>query len=250
VCERGRSLRFLIPLALLTIAASAGAAPVPATALFQNLVTPTLVYRWRVAPEAAMEPGLLRSLRAAAATERTKAQKAATTDAATARKQGYGFSRYRLVTDWRLAADTPRLLALIGTTSTFSGGAHGNISYDVRLWDKTVHRPVKLLALFGNWAKARKNIEADYCKALAVEQARRRRGATPSGGFDTCPRLSDQAMAPVGDGGDGAPSVTVLLPPYAAGPYSEGAYEITLMWPEAIKPLLLPAWRTTFFPGD
>ena len=232
------------------MALPATAAPVPATALFQNLVSPPLVYRWRIAPEVATEPALLRSLRTAAATERAKAIKASTTDAAAAKKGGYGFSRYRLVTDWRLAADTPRLLALIGTTSTFSGGAHGNITYDVRLWDKTVHRPVKLLALFNNWAKARKNIEADYCKALALEQARRRRGATPAGGFDTCPRLSDQAMTPVGDAGDAAPQVIVLLPPYAAGPYSEGPYEITLMWPEAIKPLVLPAWRSTFFPGD
>ncbi|WP_419816622.1 PdaC/SigV domain-containing protein [Glacieibacterium sp.] len=243
-------MRFLIALALATLAVPANAVPIPASALFQNLVSPTLVYRWRVAPEAALEPALLRSLRTAAAAERAKALKAATTDAAAAKKGGYGFSRYRLVTDWRLAADTPRLLALIGTTSTFSGGAHGNVTYDVRLWDKTVHRPVKLLALFGNWAKARKNIEADYCKALAVEQARRRHGTTPAGGFDTCPRLSDQAMTPVGDAGDAAPSVTVLLPPYAAGPYSEGAYEITLPWPDAIKSLVLPAWRTTFFPSD
>ena len=234
-----------------TVATASAAAPIPARDLTMRADGPAYRFRWRAAPEVAAQPSLLLDLRAAATRSLARLRAEAIADRARAKRVGQGVPTYRLfaTTDWKLAADTPKLLSLIGESSSYSGGAHGSTSYAMRLWDKSAKRPIAMPALFANWPKARKAIEADYCKALAQAQAQRRIGEKVSG-FDACPRLSDQVMVPWGGFDDAAPSIIILLPPYTAGPYSEGSYEITVAWPASIKPLLKPAWRSTFFPSD
>jgi hypothetical protein len=241
-------LRAAILAALLT--APALAAPIPASDLLIRDATPQLSYRWRVAPEAATQPALLKALRSDALKELAKERQDAARDAAEAQKSGFPFRRYETIGDWTLAADTPHLLALQGLAYSFTGGAHGNTGYATRIWDKTTKRELRIDALFSDWPRARKLLEPTYCKALADEQARRR-GNTPLGNdFDKCPSLAEQPIVPFGGLAKFAPQFRVLIGPYGAGPYVEGSYLITAPWPENVRPLVKPEYRADLFGAE
>ena len=236
-------------LAITVLAAPASAAPraIPATDLIIRQSSPTLNWRWRTAPETATQPGLLAAMRAAALKDAAKARAGAASDAASARKAGIPFRVYETVNDWTVAADTPRLLALAGEIYSFTGGAHGNSGYAAKIWDKTAKRAVPIDALFSDWPRARKLIEPVFCKALADEQKARRGGHGIAGDFDKCPQLSEQPIVPWGGLGARAGQFRVLIGPYVAGPYAEGAYVITASWPEAVRGLAKPAYRSDLF---
>jgi hypothetical protein len=232
-----------LALALL-IAAPTLAAPrvILASDLLINQSTPAISWRWRMAPEAATQPALLAGLRGEALKAAATAKAEAANDAASAKKDGFPFRRYESISDWSLAADTPRLLALVGESYAFTGGAHGNTGYAAKIWDKTAQKAVPFSALFTDWAKARAVIEPAYCAALATEQ--KARGGNP---VNNCPKLSDQPIVPWAGLATRATQLRVLLGPYTAGSYAEGSYLITLPWPEAIKPLVKPAYRDDLF---
>ena len=229
------------------------AAPIPASALLIRQSSPDHQWRWRIAPEVATQPGLLRAMRGAALAEAATAGRTAARDAASARQAGYPFRRHETINDWSLAADTPQFLALAGEIYSFTGGAHGNTGHAVQIWDKAARRSIAVDALFSDWPRARKLVEPGYCAALAEAQ-RARRGSQPgsqpgSGGFDTCPKLSEQPIVPYGGLAATAMQMRVLIGPYVAGPYAEGSYVITLPWPAAARPLVKPRYRPTLF-GD
>jgi len=251
-----RLLLMIAQLAAPALAAPVLAAPalskprvVPASDLLIRQSTPELDWRWRVAPEAATAPLLLASMRSealkAAATDRA----AAASDAITAKKQGFPFRRHDRLSDWTLAADTQRLLALAGESYSFTGGAHGNTGYSARLWDKAAKRSIAFDALFSDWPRARKLLEPAFCKALLAEQTRRL-GARPTADMNACPRLSEQPIVPFAGLAPLATQFRVLVAPYVAGSYAEGAYLVTMPWPDAVKPFIKPAYRGDFFGPD
>jgi hypothetical protein len=235
-------IRFLAFIALLAAPALAAPRVVPASDLLINQSTPAISWRWRIAPEAATQPALLAALRTDALKAVATAKTEAANDAASATKSGFPFRRYESISDWSLAADTPRLLALVGESYAFTGGAHGNTGYTAKIWDKTAQKAMPFSALFTDWAKARTLIEPAYCAALATEQ--KARGGNP---VNNCPRLSDQPIVPWARLAPRAMQLRVLLGPYTAGSYAEGSYLITLPWPEGIKPLVKPAYRDDLF---
>jgi hypothetical protein len=226
------------------LAAPALAAPrvIPASDLLIRQSSPEIGWRWRVAPEAATAPALLASMRGAALKAAAKAKTDATKDAVEAKQQGYPFRRYESIADWTLAADTPRLLALAGESYSFTGGAHGNTGFTARIWDKTAKRSIAFDALFTDWPRARKLLEPAFCKALADEQTRRL-GAKPADDMHACPKLGEQPVVPFAGLAPLATQFRVLVAPYVAGAYAEGSYLITVPWPEAVKPLVKPAYR-------
>jgi hypothetical protein len=235
-------IRFLAISALLATPAFAAPRVVPASDLLINESTPAISWRWRMAPEAATQPALLAGLRSEALKAATTGKGEAARDAADAKKAGFPFRRYESISDWSLAADTPRLLALVGESYAFTGGAHGNTGYTANIWDKTAQKSVPFSALFTDWAKARRLIEPAYCAALATEQ--KARGGNP---VNNCPKLADQPIVPWAGLAAQATQLRVLLGPYTAGSYAEGSYLITLPWPEGIKPLVKPAYRDDLF---
>lgn len=235
-------MRFLLACAFLAAPALAAPRVIPASDLLINQSTPAISWRWRMAPEAATQPALLAGLRGEALKAAATAKAEAVNDAASAKKDGFPFRRYESISDWSLAADTPRLLVLAGESYAFTGGAHGNTGYTARIWDKAAQRPVPFSALFSDWAKARAVIEPAYCAALAAEQ--KARGGNP---VNNCPKLSDQPIVPWAGLASRATQLRVLLGPYTAGSYAEGSYLITLPWPDGIKPLVKPAYRDDLF---
>ena len=232
--------------AFLAVPAFAAPRTVPASDLLVRQASPEITWRWRVAPEAATAPALLAAMRGAALKEAAKAKADAAKDAADARKQGYPFRRYESLADWSLAADTPRLLALAGESYSFTGGAHGNTGYAVRIWDKAARRSIGFDALFTDWPRARKLLEPAFCAALAEEQTRRL-GAKPAGEMSACPNLAEQPIVPFGGLGTTAPQFRVLVAPYVAGSYAEGSYLVTVPWPETVRALVKPAFRADLF---
>lgn len=243
-------MRALLMLALLASPLSAKPpAPIPASALLIRQASPTIDWRWRMAPETATQPALLNAMRSEAQKQAGKDRDAAARDAASAKKAGFPFRKYEMISDWSLATDTPHLLALAGEVYSFTGGAHGNSGFAARIWDKAAKRSVPIDALFNDWPRARKLLEPVFCKALADEQARRRGGKPLGNDFDTCPKLSEQPIVPFGGLSRRAGQFRVLVAPYVAGPYSEGSYLVTAPWPDALRALVKPAYRGDLF-GD
>jgi hypothetical protein len=195
-----------------------------------------------MAPEAATQPQLLAAMRKTALAEAAKAKTDAAADAAEAAKAGFPFRRYESISDWSLAADTPRLLALAGENYAFTGGAHGNTNYTAKIWDKSAQTVLPFPALFSDWAQARALIEPAYCAALATEQ--KARGGNP---VNNCPRLADQQIVPFAGLARQASQFRVLLAPYVAGSHAEGSYLVTLPWPDGIRALVKPAYRDDLF---
>lgn len=222
--------------------------PIPASALVIRRSAAEYQWYWRIAPEVATQPALLRAMRKTALTEAATAARVAARAAASAKKAGYPFRRYETISDWSLAADTPQLLTLAGEVYSFTGGAHGDSGYAVKIWDKAARRTITIDGLFSDWPQVRKIIEPAYCAALAEAQ-RARRGTPAGSGAYACPKLSEQPVVPYGGRLTSAGQVHVLIGPYVAGPYAEGGYIISLPWPEAIRPFVKPAFRAALF-GD
>lgn len=241
-------MKILLTAALLATPALAAPRIIPASDLIIQQASPNIDWRWRAAPEAATQPALLASMRAGALKAAAKARIDAAADAASAKKAGFPFRRHEIINDWSLAADTPHLLALVGETYAFTGGAHGNTGYEARIWDKTAKRSVSIDALFSNWPRARAIIEPAFCKALREEQTRRL-GSAPTSDMNACPKLSEQPIVPWGGLGTQAGQLRVLVGPYVAGSYAEGSYLITLPWPDAVRALVKPGFRRDLF-GD
>ena len=236
-------------LALLAAPALPAPRVVPASDLLIRQSSPNIDWRWRVAPEAATAPALLASMRATALKAAAKARTDAAGDAASAKKAGFPFRAHNAITDWSLAADTPRLLALAGETYSFTGGAHGNTGFAARIWDKTAKRSIPIDALFSDWPRARDLIEPAFCKALLAEQTRRL-GAPPTSEMNACPKLSEQPMVPWAGLGSHAVQLRVLVGPYVAGSYAEGSYMITMPWPDAARGLVKPGYRADLFGSE
>ena len=233
-------------LAAQTPALAAAPRSVPASDLLISRSSPDIDWRWRMAPEAATAPALLAAMRGEALKDAARARAEAASDAASAKQAGFPFRRHAASVDWSLAADTQRLLALTGETSSFTGGAHGNIGFGSRIWDKAARRSIAFDALFTNWPQARAILQPAFCKALAKEQ-RQLLGTVPRDEMHACPKLAEQPATPWAGLTPLAGQMRVMVAPYVAGPYAEGSYVVSLPWPEAVRPLVKPVYRRDLF---
>lgn len=242
---RLRSLGLVV--ALLVSSAAATAAPILASDLIIRNNSANLQYSWRVPPEVGIEPKLFEMMHAKAEAGLAAGRATADRDAAEAKKAGYPVHQYADISNWALAADTPRLLALTGQVYGFTGGAHGNTGYDSVVWDRKLQKQIGVPDLFTDRAKVRTFIEPLVCKALAAERAERRGGVKSSPEFEKCPPLTQATLVPYGGFAPVAYQLRVIFAPYVAGPYVEGSYEITIPWPDAVKPLVRPEYRDDLF---
>lgn len=213
----------------------------PASDLLLRYEAPTLSFRWSLAPEAALEPDFVRALRGDALAALGQERKAADADAANP-PPGRPPLQYQWLQRWKAEAETDSLLALSSSLYSFTGGAHGNLVLGSALWDRGAGKRIGFAELFDNPAAALAALKPGFCKALDAERAERRQGQKGSG-FTDCPDLARQKIVPVGEGR--ITSFRVLVPPYEAGPWSEGAYEIGLEAAPA-KPFLNPRFARAF----
>ncbi len=225
---------------------AAGPAPVVLRELMIDVKEPALVWRWRAAADIGAEPTLLRAMRGEAMVALGKDRAEARAVMAGASAEGYPFRRYETSTDWKVVASTPRLLVILGESWAYTGGAHGNSGFAARLWDRRAQRSMTVDALFSDWPRARRLIEPFYCRELERMRREKRGPEKLDDDFEACPPLAQQIVYPFGSPTSGvADQLRVMLPPYAAGPYVEGSYEVSLAWPEGIGAMVAPAWKAT-----
>jgi hypothetical protein len=207
--------------------ATAPAAPepdLPATDLLVRFEGPALSFRWSLAPEAALEPAFVRALREDALAERAKAIREQ--DEAIANPPpGRGPIRSEWWERWQAEAETDGLIALSARTYEYSGGAHGNLALRSAIWDRAAGRRIEFGELFADPKAALAALQPGFCKALDAQRLVRRQGQRDPN-FSDCPALSSLPVVPVGNGTIN--SLRVLVPPYTAGPWVEGVYEIAL----------------------
>lgn len=248
-------LRWLFPLALLLVSpalaqnpggARAGQPPaaepeLPASDLLVRYEAPDLSFRWSLAPEAALEPALVRDMRGEALAERAKAIREAQANNGESQPGGRR-GPYQWIERWKPEAETDLLLALSAQQYSFTGGAHGNVLLRAVIWDRGAGRRLNFAELFDNPKAAMAALKPEFCKALDAERAQRRGGQVGTS-FADCPDFTAYAIVPMGDGEIGA--LRVLVPPYEAGPWAEGVYEITLD-SSLVRPFLSARYAPAF----
>lgn len=164
-----------------------------------------------------------------------------------AKRSGYPFNPYDAVVTWRLVTDTPRFVSLSADRYTFTGGAHGNPASDALLWDKAARRMVAPKAVFASLPAVEAALRPAFCRQLDAQRIKRRGGpAAPGDLFGDCPPLKDLVMLLGSSGGGRINRIGLIADPYVAGPYAEGAYEVTLPVTPALLRAVRPAYRDAF----
>jgi hypothetical protein len=199
----------------------------------------------------AEEPALRAILAAEMTAAETEARDTARDDRDRRSSSDFPFNRHEYSKVWTLAGSTPHLLSLAAGVETYSGGAHGGLTFATMLWDRTGNREVDPATILGATALAR--LTPRYCNALNLERsARRGEPVTPdaSDSFTACPPLSELLLAPADlDGNSRFDALEVLIAPYVAGPWVEGPYPITVAFEQEDLAGINESRRSDFEPA-
>lgn len=167
-----------------------------------------------------------------------------------ARRNGFPFNQYEAQKSWKVVTDTPRFLSLSGDVYSFTGGAHGNPGSLALVWDKAAGRRLDPKAMFVSVAALQAAVTQPYCAKLNAERTARR-GTPPSGDdmFGKCPGIGDLTVLLGSSDRNRIDRIGFIADPYVAGPYAEGAYEVTLPVTPAVLRAVNPAYRASFAIG-
>jgi hypothetical protein len=162
---------------------------------------------------------------------------------------GFPYNPHYFSEKWKVVANLPHWLSLTGDFSTYTGGAHGNYGRETIVWDKQVGRGFPAIAMFTSPRALSDALGDKLCKALDAARAKKRKGQ-PKGDiladFQKCVGV-DQATVLVGSSnGKTFNRVGVWFGPYVAGPYVEGAYELTFGVDQAVLETVKPAYKAAF----
>jgi hypothetical protein len=203
-------------------------------------------YGWPA--EAAAIPRLAAQLEADMGKQRAEAADSARGDKA-AREGEPEFNGHFFSKSWKTYGNGRRLLSLGVSVETFTGGAHGNQTFDALLWDRQADAPVALGALFTDPARAAELIGRAFCQRLDRQRGERRGEEPPLSGdgfLVECPPIAEQVIVPLDRDDRVFEGLLVLVPPYAAGPYAEGAYEVEVELTDEMRRLIKPEYRGDF----
>jgi hypothetical protein len=182
-------------------------------------------------------------------------QKAGLIDDAKSQKaeaRGAGFEYHPLGdwVAWKVVTDLPGWLSLSADVSTYEGGAHPNHGFDALLWDRQANLRRSPLDLFTSKAALSRAIRKDFCAALDRQRAEKREGEPiDTDGVDEFSKCIDPTESTVILGSSNHATfdrIGVLIAPYAAGPYVEGDYEVTLPVTPAVLAAAKPEYRASF----
>lgn len=227
------------------------AAPAPAAQpvkLAEKTETLDFSYSWPA--QAAAIPGLDQWLRGNAASLKAEAAKTAKDDKAGSVSEAYAFNQHSYSEDWKVVADGPRLLVMQSEGYQYTGGAHGFPVATVILWDRQAAKRLALSAVLDADAMEKATRKA-FCAELDRQRAERRGGpvepdeAVPT--FSACVPAKPYGFIPIATKGSGVINqIRVSIPPYEAGPYAEGTYEIDLPMTQAMLAAVKPDYRAAF----
>lgn len=228
------------------------AAPPPPLARMNKESTSSIEFEYNYPAEAAAIPSLLAELEGDLAKRRRELIETAREGRIAARENGFEFTPYSHSVDWSVVTDLPGWLSLMAASSAYTGGAHPNHWPQALLWDKTADKSRVATELFASRAALAEAIRVPFCKALNRERAERR-GAPVDPNSDD---MFDQCIDPTGStiilGSSNKQQfdrIGILIGPYEAGPYAEGAYEVTLPVTKAVLAVVKPQYRSVFALG-
>jgi hypothetical protein len=148
---------------------------------------------------------------------------------------------------WEVAANIPRFLSLSGGTYFYTGGAHGNSTFDSIVWDREAEQARKVTDLFRSERALWRVASRAYCPALDREREKRRGRPVQSEDFGSdCPPLSELVLVLGTSNGNVFDRLDVLAAPYVAGAYAEGPYEVSIPVTQRILEAVKPDYRAYF----
>ncbi len=175
-----------------------------------------------------------------------KQAKAAQADAASS---DFPYHPQSLYYDWKKVAETPDWLSLSSLVGSYTGGAHPNYWFAAILWDKRANRARKAPDLFVSEQVLSAAIIKPFCAELNRQRAKKRGLPVDPASSD----MFDECIDPVGEtvilgssNGRSFNRIGILVPPYEAGPYAEGDYEVTLPINQALLAAVKPEYRGSF----
>lgn len=166
-----------------------------------------------------------------------------------AKQGGYDYHPHSRMLDWKVVTNLPNWLSLSTIVSTFEGGAHPNYVYDAILWDKAANLQRDALDLFTSKKALSAAIGPAFCDAIDRQRTKMRGEpiVRESGDmFTNCLDPVDYTVILGSAGHRGFDRIGILVPPYEAGPYAEGSYEVTLPITAKVLALVKPEYRASF----
>jgi hypothetical protein len=163
-------------------------------------------------------------------------------------KDGFPYHAYERQTQWQVVTDLPDWLSLSSQHYEFSGGAHGMTVSDTLVWDRRAEVARKPIDLFASQEALRAAIQAPFCDLLDKQRATKRGEPVQRSGemFTECIDPIEQTVILGSSNGRTFDRIGVLVPPYNAGPYAEGSYDVTLPVTGKVMAALKPQYRAAF----
>lgn len=161
----------------------------------------------------------------------------------------YDFTPYLGSTEWKVVTDLPGWLSLSSEIYSFSGGAHGNSAFNSLLWDKTAGQRRSAEDLFTSKEGLKAAVLKGFCAQLDRQRAKKRGEdmvLDPGDEFARCIDPLEQVVILGSQSGKGFDRIGFLIAPYNAGPYAEGAYEVTLPVTAAVLAAVKPEYKAAF----
>lgn len=223
-------------------AASAAEAPPATTAVAYTTLDESklLDFRYSFPSLVGSHPELLSLVEKDRATNHDETLKDAKADSAMRSKNDYPFHAYEFWRDWTIDGQSDRLIALHSQTETFTGGAHGNQSSGLLLWDSKDKKTIEFAGLFAEpfWPV----IDKQVCERLANERMRRAEMKSTD-----CPKPDELVFIPTdSDSNWSFDTIEVIADPYVAGSYAEGRYQLRLPVSETLIAAMKDEYRDSF----
>lgn len=233
------------------------AAPLPTTAATQAsaggrnideetpLYTFEYSYPWAVgtipALKARLDADIDRQRGELAATAKEGSDEAKTND--------FPYQKHSRSIGWKVVTDLPGWLSLSTIVGTFEGGAHPNYWFNALLWDRKADTERKALDLFTSKEALSAAIRPRFCAEIDRQRAKKRGEPVRRDGGDAFSECLDPAAYTLILGSSNSETfdrIGILVPPYEAGPYVEGDYEVTLPITAPVLALVRPEYRASF----
>lgn len=232
--------------------APASEAPPPAEAVSIKTQNPRYSFSYAYPAAAAGIPALKAQLDNEMAKARAELASIAKEGESAAKAEDFEFNPFDQSTKWTVVTDLPGWLSLKRDYYEFTGGAHGNYGTGALLWDKAAGQARDVLTLFVSKAAFDAALRPAFCNALDKQRAERR-GApvdrTSGDSFDDCLAPSDVTVLLGSSNKQQFNRIGLIADPYAAGPYAEGSYEVTLPVTPALLKAVKPEYRAAFAAG-
>ena len=231
-------------------AATAAAAPLPvAKPVSIDDSTPLFVFSYAYPTQAAAIPALEAWFKADAARMKRELVMHAKEGQSEAKADKRTYYPFGHSTRWDVVTELPGWLSLSAQRWESLGGAHPNPWQEGLVWNKAGGKRMKAADLFSSPAALSAAIRLPFCAALDQQRAGKRGAPVnrKSGNpFDECIDPAAQTVILGSADKTHFTRIGVLVDPYAAGPYAEGNYEVTVPVTAAVLRAVKPQYRSAF----